>query len=202
MRFGRLLFCIGGTPDKGRGADRPAPSVASGPAIGLLSAGALLLAGVMGAHAQTRPAARDAAPRAAPAAQPPGAPQATGATPASPATPDRETEPPYEPQLMRLAEVLGALSYLSGVCRPSGDGTAPITAPAGGVDWRDRMVQLVQAEQPSPARRERLAGAFNRGFLGYAGAHHTCTAATELAAARHVEEGARLTRELASRFGS
>lgn len=114
---------------------------------------------------------------------------AASPAPAPPATPAPEpAPPPYEPQLLRLSEILGALSHLAALC--DGDGEA----------WRARAQQLVEAEGVTPLRRDRLAGAFNRGFRGYQATHRRCTPASRLVIDRFVEEGGRLAREITGRF--
>jgi uncharacterized protein (TIGR02301 family) len=98
--------------------------------------------------------------------------------------------PPYEPQLLGLAEIMGSLAYLRALC--------------GGQDaqaWRERMAALVEAEGRTPLRRERLTGAFNRGFRAYALTHRLCTEGTQEASARLATQGERLARSLAGRFG-
>ena len=126
---------------------------------------------------QSRGGARPAAPLPAqPPAPPPPAPE--------------PPPPPYEPQVLRLSEILGALSFLRELCS-AGDAAG----------FRARMTALIEAEAPSPARRERLAGAFNKGFSSYALSHRTCTPAAQLAAERSLAEGARLAREITSRYG-
>ena len=78
--------------------------------------------------------------------------------PPAPAAPPPQTEPaiPYEPQLLRLAEILGSLTYLRDLCG------------AGDADkWRTQMTALLAAEGATVARKERLAGSFNKGFRGY-----------------------------------
>ncbi|MGL4443551.1 MAG: TIGR02301 family protein [Alsobacter sp.] len=98
--------------------------------------------------------------------------------------------PPYEPKLLRLSEILGALAFLRPLC--------------GGNDereWRVRMTQLIDAEASTTGRRERLAGAYNRGYREYAHTYRRCTPAAEVAIGRFVEEGGKLARELASRYG-
>ena len=111
-------------------------------------------------------------------------------TPATPGAPAPETLPPYEPQLERLATLMGTLSYLRDLCG-RGDGA----------EWRSRMSALLEAEAKTPNRRERLAGAYNRGFRGYEVTYRACTPSAELVIVRSVEEGDRLARELSSRFG-
>ena len=113
----------------------------------------------------------------------------------APAPPPKEEpapEPPpavYEPELLRLAEVLGSLSYLTTLCGTnSGDA------------WRQRMTQLIEAEGTTPQRRDRLAGAYNRGFIGHQPAHRVCSDRSREAVERLIAQGQRLTRELAGRY--
>jgi len=130
-----------------------------------------------------------------PGPQKPGAPQTT-AKPDAPATATPEQPvvegppPPYEPQLLRLAEILGALSYLRDICSAR-DGDA----------WRGKMSTLLDAEAKTQTRRERLAGAFNRGFRGYEVIYRTCTPNAETVIARYLNEGGRLARDINYRYG-
>lgn len=97
---------------------------------------------------------------------------------------------PYEPAMLRLAEALGALAFLRDLCG-AGDGA----------QWRERMQALLESEGGNEVRRARLAGAFNRGFQDYAMVYRFCTPAAELALARRLAEGRKLTRDLAARWG-
>jgi uncharacterized protein (TIGR02301 family) len=107
------------------------------------------------------------------------------------ADPDAETPPPpYEPQLLRLSEIMGALAFLR-----------PLCGATDGPDWRKRMSGLIDAEASSSARRDRLAGAFNKGYRGFALVYRACTPSAELAISRYLDEGGRLTRDLTTRFG-
>jgi len=98
--------------------------------------------------------------------------------------------PPYEPQLLRLAEVLGALSYLRDLC---GD--------KDGDKWRENMRALMEAEAQTQARKERLAGAFNRGFRGYETVYRSCTSNAQVIIERMLDEGTKLSDDVANRFG-
>lgn len=98
--------------------------------------------------------------------------------------------PPYEPQLLKLAEIMGSLAYLRTLC-------AAREAP----DWRERMAALLESEGRSPLRRERLTGAYNRGFRAYAATHRACSDGSQEASARLAGEGEKLARALAGRFG-
>ena len=54
--------------------------------------------------------------------------------------------PPYEADLMHLAEILGAPHYLRPLCG----------APNEGQSWRTEMQTLIDAEQPSDPRKGKL----------------------------------------------
>lgn len=102
-----------------------------------------------------------------------------------------EPQPPaYEPEMLRLAETIGALSFLRQLCNAS-----------EAQQWRARMADLLEAEGVTQGRKERLAGAYNRGFKGYGLTYRTCTAAAIEAAIRLSQDGERLTRSLGARFG-
>lgn len=96
--------------------------------------------------------------------------------------------PVYEAELLRLSEVIGALAFLRDLCG------APDAA-----EWPDRMRQLIESE--GPERAPRLAGAYNRGYGGFALTYRVCTPAAGVAMARYLEEGDRLSRLIATRYG-
>jgi uncharacterized protein (TIGR02301 family) len=98
--------------------------------------------------------------------------------------------PPYEPQLLRLSEIMGALTYLRDLC---GDRDAD--------SYRAKMTALLTVEATSDARKERLAGAFNHGFQGYALTYRTCTPAAHVVIARFLDEATRVSKDLANRYG-
>ncbi len=100
-----------------------------------------------------------------------------------------ERAPPYEPQLLRLSEVLGSLAYLRQLCG-SKDGDS----------WRERMRALLDTEAQTEARKERLAGAFNRGFRSIEAIYHACTPNAELLIQRYLDEGGRIARDVTNRF--
>jgi uncharacterized protein (TIGR02301 family) len=118
---------------------------------------------------------------------PASAPQAA---PPAPAEPAPEVPPTYEPELLRLAEVLGSLSYLTKLCSLKESDS-----------WAIRMEQLLEAEAPTKLRKERMAGAYNRGYLGYQPAHRSCSDASRQAIERFLEQGQKITGELSRRYG-
>lgn len=103
-------------------------------------------------------------------------------------TPDLPT--PYDHDLMRLSEIVGALAFLRELC-------ASPDAP----EWKARMAAILDSEGTVPGHKERLAGAYNRGFRGYALTYRVCTPAAVEASARFIGEGQRLSQSLAGRFG-
>ena len=117
--------------------------------------------------------------------------------PAKPAEKEKEPPPPAEPppapydrDLMRLSEIIGSLAFLRGLC-----------ASPDAAEWPSRMKALIDAEGVTPARRDRLAGAYNRGYRGYSLTYRICTPAAHEAAGRFLAEGERLSQDLAGRFG-
>jgi uncharacterized protein (TIGR02301 family) len=123
---------------------------------------------------------------AAPAAR--GAP--APAKPAEPPPPPEPPAPPYEKDLLRLSEIVGSLAFLRGLC-----------ASSDAAEWPKRMQALLETEGTTPGRRERLAGAYNRGYRGFALTYRACTASATEASARYIKEGETLSRNLAGRYG-
>jgi uncharacterized protein (TIGR02301 family) len=136
-------------------------------------------------------------PRLAP--PPPPAQKATpqpGAIPARLPAPDQkakvtETPPAYDQEMSRLAEILGALHFLRPLCG-SQDGSR----------WRNEMQGLIETEQAPPERRDRMIASFNRSYVAYEQTYRTCTPAAGVAIRRYLDEGAKLSREIATRYGN
>ncbi|WP_342341650.1 TIGR02301 family protein [Microvirga massiliensis] len=113
------------------------------------------------------------------------------AEPAEPAAPPPEPPPaPYEPELLRLSEIMGSLAFLRSLC----------TAAEAG-EWPQRMQALIEAEGTTPGRRERLAGAYNKGYRSYALTYNACTPSATEASNRFLKEGDQLARTIAGRYG-
>jgi uncharacterized protein (TIGR02301 family) len=135
----------------------------------------------------TLPAGAQQGRGAQPAAR--GAPAAPAKPPEPPPAPE-PPPPPYEKELLRLSEVVGSLAFLRSLC-----------ASSDAAEWPKRMQALLETEGTSPGRRERLAGAYNRGYRGYALTYRACTASATEATARYLKEGESLSRNLAGRYG-
>lgn len=104
--------------------------------------------------------------------------------------PEPETPLVYEPQLLRLSETLGVIAWMSQLC---GSADADV--------WRSRAEQLIEAESVTQARKERLAGAFNRGFVGYQATHRACTDRSRAVIERMLREAREITQDLSNRYG-
>jgi len=97
---------------------------------------------------------------------------------------------PFENDLVRLSEILGALHYLRAICGAN-----------EGQKWRNEMRALVDAEAPAGTpRRARMISGFNRGYQSFQHSHRSCTPAANLAIRRYLEEGAKISREVAARY--
>jgi uncharacterized protein (TIGR02301 family) len=98
--------------------------------------------------------------------------------------------PPFEPQLLRLAELMGALHYLRALC---GFSDAPV--------WRDRMNDLIDGQGLDQAAKERYAGAFNRGYRTYGETYRTCDEAAAKVIRSYLSESGAIIKDLDSRYG-
>src|SRR5260370_33454092 len=88
---------------------------------------------------------------------------------------------PYDVNLQRLSDILGALHYLRGICGAN-----------EGQKWRNEMQALIEAETPAGStRRSRMTASFNRGYRGFQQTYRACTPAADLAIRRYLEEGAK-----------
>ncbi|QRM28387.1 TIGR02301 family protein [Microvirga sp. VF16] len=119
--------------------------------------------------------------------------------PAGQQQPQQQAEPapmvepppaPYEKELLRLAEIIGSLAMLRPLC------SAP-----DGTEWGRRMQVLLEAEGTTPGRRERLAGAYNKGYQAYALTYRVCTPSAQEASVRFLSEGEQLARNITGRYG-
>lgn len=99
-------------------------------------------------------------------------------------------EAPFEPGLIRLAEILGSLHFLRNLCGEKGD------------QWRVEMEKLLETENPDPDRRARFVAAFNRGYRSFDTSYSRCTASATEAINRYMKEGESLSRDIASRYGN
>jgi uncharacterized protein (TIGR02301 family) len=113
------------------------------------------------------------------------------AQPQAPAQAQVQDAAPFDGDLQRLAEILGALHYLRGICGNNEGGK-----------WRNQMQALIDAETPSGDRRARMIAGFNRGYNGFQQTYRTCTPAATVAIRRYIEEGSKISRDLTARYAN
>src|SRR5438270_12990834 len=99
----------------------------------------------------------------------------------APAGAQAQAPAPFDANLQRLAEIMGALHYLRGICGAN-----------EGQKWRNELQALVDAEAPAGERRARMVAAFNRGYHGFQQTYRTCTPAANLVIRRYLEEGSKI----------
>ncbi|MEO7223114.1 MAG: TIGR02301 family protein [Devosia sp.] len=97
-------------------------------------------------------------------------------------------DPPYEPQMERLAEILGSLYFLHPLCSDK------VT------DWRAQMSELVVLDQPEEDRQQRLYGAFNGGYQAFSRLYRSCTPSAEEALTRLLIEAETTARDIHTRY--
>ena len=90
---------------------------------------------------------------------------------------------PFDGDLQRLAEILGTLHYLRGICGNN-----------EGLKWRNEM--------QAPERRVKLMASFNRGYNGFQQTYRTCTPAASVAVRRYIDEGVKISRDLTARYAN
>lgn len=84
---------------------------------------------------------------------------------------------PYDKQLLRLSELLGAMHYLRELCGAN-----------DGLLWRQQMQDLIKAEGTSALRRLKLTRRFNFGYHSYSRTYHRCTPSAKTAIERFLNE--------------
>lgn len=97
--------------------------------------------------------------------------------------------PPYEQGLLRLVTIIGSLEFLHPLCDLQNKGV-----------WKAQMANLLEAEEPSPARRARMMATYNKSFEVLEQVHRTCTSTVQLILQRYEAEAVELTRTLATTY--
>ena len=113
---------------------------------------------------------------------------------ALPSAPARAVEggaAPFDGDLQRLSEILGALHYLRGLCGAK-----------EGQKWRNEMQALIEAETSVGERRTRIVASFNRGYRSFQQTYRSCTPAADFAIRRYLEEGSKISREITARYAN
>jgi uncharacterized protein (TIGR02301 family) len=110
---------------------------------------------------------------------------------AMPARAAESVTAPFDNDLVRLSEILGALHYLRPLCGSNDGGK-----------WRNEMQALVDAEAQGGERKARLTAAFNRGYRDYQQNYRTCTPAAEVVIRRYLDEGSKIARDMTARYAN
>lgn len=98
--------------------------------------------------------------------------------------------PAYDNQMMRLAEILGALHYLRELC---GANEKQL--------WREQMASLIATEAPTEERKSLMIANFNKGFRGFREIYRDCTSSAVIATNRYLKQATRLSAEIPDRYG-
>lgn len=108
-----------------------------------------------------------------------------------PGAPAQETDESYDDQLLRLAEILGAIHHLRDIC---------------GFDegqlWREKMLELLEVEDPPGQFRARMIASFNNGYRGFRRTYLSCTGSAKTAETRFLTEGAQIAADLTIRLAT
>ncbi len=126
-------------------------------------------------------------PRAAPRPRVQAPPKAQP----QPDAPPRAVSTPYDHDLQRLAEILGTLHFLRGICGAN-----------EGQKWRNEAQALINAEAPTGERRDHMVQSFNRGYRGFQQSYRSCTPAANVVIRRYLQEGAKIAREITARYAN
>jgi len=98
---------------------------------------------------------------------------------------------PYDRDLQRLSEILGALHFLRGICGSN-----------EGQKWRNEAQALIDAEAPTGERHDQMVASFNRGYRSFQQSYRSCTPAADFAIRRYLEEGAKIARDITARYAN
>lgn len=100
-----------------------------------------------------------------------------------------EEAPPYEQGLLRLVTIIGSLEFLHPLCDRQNKGV-----------WKSQMANLLEAEEPSPARRARMMASYNKAYEVLEQVHRSCTPNVKLILERYETEAVELTRVMATTY--
>jgi uncharacterized protein (TIGR02301 family) len=131
-------------------------------------------------------------PQAQPKSQLPPQPKGQQGQSSAAPVPPALTEPaPYDQNLQRLAEILGALHFLRGICSTN-----------EGQKWREQAQALIDTETPAGDRHDQMISSFNRGYRSFQQSYRTCTPAAVVVIRRYLEEGASIARDVTARYAN
>ena len=122
----------------------------------------------------------------------PVAPDSKDVLPTAPApvgpTPDEPVS--YDPELARLATILGSLHYLRNLCGEAGN------------QWREEMETIILTDKMEGLRKKKAIAAFNDGYQAFSNSYTLCNLRAVEAIQKFQSEGAVLTAAILTRYKS
>jgi uncharacterized protein (TIGR02301 family) len=109
---------------------------------------------------------------------------------ATPAGPDPDEPVSYDPELARLATILGSLHYLRSLCGEAGN------------QWRDEMETIILSDKMESLRKKRAIAAFNDGYQAFSASYTQCNPRAIEAIGKFQSEGSALTATILTRYKS
>jgi uncharacterized protein (TIGR02301 family) len=107
-----------------------------------------------------------------------------------PSGPDPNEPVSYDPELARLATILGSLHYLRNLCGENGN------------QWRDEMEAIILSDKMESLRKKRAIAAFNDGYQAFSASYTQCNPRAIEAIGKFQTEGASLTATILTRYKS
>jgi uncharacterized protein (TIGR02301 family) len=108
----------------------------------------------------------------------------------APAGPNPDEPVSYDPELARLATILGSLHYLRNLCGETGN------------QWRDEMQTIILSDKMESLRKKRAIAAFNDGYQAFSASYTQCNPRAIEAIGKFQIEGAALTATILTRYKS
>ena len=108
--------------------------------------------------------------------------------PVVPSGPDPDEPVSYDPELARLATILGSLHYLRNLCGETGN------------QWRDAMETIILSDKMQSLRKKRAVAAFNDGYQAFSISYTQCNPRAIEAIAKFQSEGSTLTATILTRY--
>ncbi len=100
----------------------------------------------------------------------------------------KAVDPSYQQDMARLTYMMGALYFLQPLCKKMEN------------DWRVQAGELITLEKPTKDRKQRLVGAFNKGFLTYSLLYRSCTPSAKQAMINFLQEAQKSSRYIHTQF--
>lgn len=110
--------------------------------------------------------------------------------PIVPAGPDPDEPVSYDPELARLATILGSMHYLRNLCGEVGN------------QWREEMETIILSDKMESLRKKRAISAFNDGYQAFSSSYAECNPRAIEAIGKFQIEGAKLTATILTRYKS